>query len=41
VLAAASLIWLSATVWAAAVRSPGTAAATTAARSTARSGRPT
>ena len=41
VLAAASLVWLSVTVWtAAAVRSPGTAAATTAARSTARSGRP-
>jgi hypothetical protein len=40
VLAAASLIWLSATVWTAAVRSPETAVATTAARSTARSGRP-
>jgi hypothetical protein len=42
VLVAVSLIWLSATVWtAAAVRSPGTAAATTGARSTTRSGRPT
>jgi hypothetical protein len=45
VLAAASLIWLSVTVWHAAGRTPrvtsaGTAAATTAARPTARSGRP-
>jgi hypothetical protein len=41
VLAAASLIWLSVSVWTAPpVTSPGTAAATTAARSTTRSGRP-
>jgi hypothetical protein len=41
VLGAASLIWLSVSVWAAPVTSPGTAAATTAERSTTRSGRPT
>ena len=41
VLGAASLIWLSATVWTAPpVTSPGTAAATMAERSTTRSGRP-
>jgi hypothetical protein len=41
VLGAASLIWLSVSVWTAPVTSPGTAAATTAERSTTRSGRPT
>lgn len=40
VLGAASLIWLSATVWNAPVTSPGTAAATTAGRPTTPSGRP-
>jgi hypothetical protein len=40
VLAATSVIWLSAAVWTSTVTSPGTAAATTAEHPTARSGRP-